>query len=471
MTITLTPITGCILFDKNDVPERLDVFKTVDWLQENIPIRTILETGEMLFYHNGIYVPGGEQYISRILASTFKNFYKYSGAPIYSRHVKSEILAMLRDSTYTEIAKFDSDLSIINMENGLYNWQTGKFLPHTPDYYSVIQIPVRFDPDARCPNIDKMINIVADEKDRMKCYEMFAYCLYRSYPIQKMFVLFGPGGTGKSYFLDVVQRMLGDVNCSNVSMQDLAKDRFASSDLYKKLANICGDLDNTAMYQVATLKQLTSNKDRIRAQRKGEKAFNFVNFAKPIFSANHLPSSKDDTSGFYRRYEIIPFMHVFGADEIDQDFLDSLTSDAEISGLFNKVVSILCDLLVRNAFTNQLNIEDAKSMYKDRSAPEESFFDQFVVEVPGETIAKNMLAMYFNEYCEILGLPKRSMSMLGRYITSNVEWIKKRAIYDNKGDHKSNYSAWKDGKSVAVWPDTMIDLKKFIEWKKANTSK
>ena len=162
MTITLTPITGCILFDKNDVPERLDVFKTVDWLQENIPIRTILETGEMLFYHNGIYVPGGEQYISRILASTFKNFYKYSGAPIYSRHVKSEILAMLRDSTYTEVAKFDSDLSIINMENGLYNWQTGEFLSHTPDYYSVIQIPARFDPDARCPNIDKMIQTVAD---------------------------------------------------------------------------------------------------------------------------------------------------------------------------------------------------------------------------------------------------------------------------------------------------------------------
>jgi hypothetical protein len=39
------------------------------------------------------------------------------------------------------------------------------------------------------------------------------------------------------------------------------------------------------MYQIDTLKKLTSNKDRIRAQRKGEKAFNFVNFAKPIFGA------------------------------------------------------------------------------------------------------------------------------------------------------------------------------------------
>jgi len=119
MTITLTDCAPCILRDKQGMPERLDVFKTVDWLQENMPVRTILETGEMLFYYNGIYISGGEQYISKILASTFNNIYRYSGVPIYSRHVKSEILAMLRDSTYTEIAKFDSDLSIINMEKWL----------------------------------------------------------------------------------------------------------------------------------------------------------------------------------------------------------------------------------------------------------------------------------------------------------------------------------------------------------------
>ena len=468
-TLTFTNCTSCILLDKHDMPERLDVFKTIEWLKENVPVRTILETGEMLFYYNGIYISGGEQYISRILTEHFGGINKDSGAPIYNKHVKSEILTMLKDSTYTEIAKFDSDLSIINMENGLYNWQTGEFLQHTPDYYSVIQIPVRFDPDARCPNIDKMIQTVADEKNVTKCYEMIAYCLYREYPIQKMFVLFGPGGTGKSHFMDVVKTILGESNCSYVSLQDMTKDRFASSDLYKKMANICGDLDNTIMYQVNTIKQITSNKDVIRAQKKGEKSFNFINYAKPIFGANHLPASKDDTSGFYRRFEIIPFMHVFTDKEFNQEFLSTLTSDAEISGLFNKVISILGDLLTRNAFTNQLTIEDTKLMYKDRSAPEESFFDQFVVEMPGETIAKNVLAMYFNEYCKILGLPKKSMSMLGRYITTNVEWVKKRAIYENKEDHKSNYSAWKDGKTVAVWPDTMIDFKKFIEWKKANS--
>ena len=73
MTKTLTDCTSCISLDKFGVPERLDVFNTIDWLRENVPVRTVLETGEMLFYYNGIYIPGGEQYISKILASTFKN--------------------------------------------------------------------------------------------------------------------------------------------------------------------------------------------------------------------------------------------------------------------------------------------------------------------------------------------------------------------------------------------------------------
>jgi putative DNA primase/helicase len=465
MALEVTDWKKCIILLK-DKPERLDVAKTVAWIKESVPIRTVLETREMLFYHEGIYIPGGEQYVSRILATAFGGINKYNDSPIYTKHVKSEVLTMLRDTTYTEISNFDADLAIINTASGLYNWQTGELKPHDPNYYSMIQVPVVVDPEATCPNIDQMIETVADPKNQAKCYEFIAYCLYRSYPIQKLFVLFGPGGTGKSYFMDVVQEMLGDVNCSNVSMQDLARDRFATSDLYMKLANICGDLDSTAMYQVAALKQITSNKDWIRAQRKGEHAFNFVNFAKPIFAANQLPASKDDTTGFYRRCEIIPFMHVFKENEFDQDFLDSLTSQSEISGLFNRVVRLLPGLIERHRFTNQLDISNAKAMYKDRSSPEESFFNQFVQEMPGQYTPKNVLWMYFNQYCEKLGVPERGKTQLGRYITANIDWIRRRAIYDNKSDHKSNYTTTIDGKSVAAWPDTYFDFEAFLEWKK-----
>jgi putative DNA primase/helicase len=369
--------------------------------------------------------------------------------------------------TYTEISEFDKDLAIINIKSGLYNWQTGELLPHDPAYFSLIQSPIVYEPSATCPCIDKLIETVADKDNRKKCYEFIAYCLYRSYPVQKMFLLFGPGGTGKTYFMDIVQSTLGELNCSHVPMQDLSGDRFATSDLYKKLANICGDLDGTAMRQVGTLKQLTSNKDVIRAQEKGEKAFNFVNFAKLIFGANKLPASSDDSTGFFRRCEIIPFMHVFERNEFDQAFLDKTTSETEISGLFNKLVKILPELLARNAFTNQLTIEEVRTMYKDRSSPEEAFFDQFVYEQPGQFTQKAVLYMYFCEYGKKLGLSPRGKNMFGRFITQNIDWIKRRAIYDGKDAHKSNYTTTVDNKPVAAWPDTYFDFAAFIEWKKS----
>jgi P4 family phage/plasmid primase-like protien len=467
MPLTLTECTSCIVLDKKgNYAERLDIAKTVAWIQENVPIRTILETKKMLFYRNGIYIPGGEEFVSRILATTFGSIHTQKDTAIYNRHTKNEILMMLRDLTYTEISDFDKDLAIINIKSGLYNWQTRELLDHDPAYFSMIQCPIVYEPSATCLAIDKLIQTVADEKNQQKCYEYIAYCLYRSYPIQKMFLLFGPGNTGKTYYMDVIQKTLGDANCSHVTMQDLACDRFATSDLYLKLSNICGDLDNTALRQVAALKQLTSNKDYIRAQEKGEKAFDFVNFAKLIFGANKLPASSDDSTGFFRRCEIIPFMHVFKPDEFDQSFLDETTSEAEISGLFNKLVKILPGLIERHEFTNQLDIDTVKLMYADRSAPEESFFDQFVCEMPGQYTQKAMLHMYYKEYCQKIGVPSKSINLLGRYITQNVEWIKKRAYYDNRNDHKSNYSTTIDGQKVAAWPDTYFDYKAFIAWKK-----
>ena len=118
MTITLTDYTPCIIKDKHGIPERLDIWRTITWIRENVPVRTILETGEILFYRNGIYVPGGEQYISRILVNAFGGINKHNEAPIYNKHVKSEILTQIRDSTYTSIEEFDSDLEIINTKSG-----------------------------------------------------------------------------------------------------------------------------------------------------------------------------------------------------------------------------------------------------------------------------------------------------------------------------------------------------------------
>ena len=50
--------------------------------------------------------------------------------------------------TYKNLEEFDSDTDIINMKDGLFNWRTKEFLPHTPDYYSLNQIPIKYNPNA-----------------------------------------------------------------------------------------------------------------------------------------------------------------------------------------------------------------------------------------------------------------------------------------------------------------------------------
>jgi len=43
------------------------------------------------------------------------------------------------------------------LKNGLLRVKTRELLPHSHEWLSTIRIPIRFDPDATCPPIDRFI--------------------------------------------------------------------------------------------------------------------------------------------------------------------------------------------------------------------------------------------------------------------------------------------------------------------------
>jgi len=115
-------------------------------------------------------------------------------------------------------------------------------------------------------------------------------------------------------------------------------------------------MDTGQLLSSDLFKQITDgSKDPIRAKRKYEHGFNFINFAKLVFATNKLPKTKDDTTGFYRRFEILRCDHVFTANEYDAETLDHLTDPEELSGFFNVAMSMLPGLLGRRAFTNEMS--------------------------------------------------------------------------------------------------------------------
>jgi len=433
-------------FTKDSIEQCLDInSRTCDVLGVNhmdlaefvlrtVPMATVVETGEILICHNGLYVRGGNEYIRSLLVKCLKGYRYKNGRDVYTTYLLNQVTDIIKGLTYVESSKFDNDLHIINMDNGLYNWYNGEFTPHDPleyqlsgrrPYFSRIQIPLVYNPHATCPHIERMLRNVLHDEDRTKVMELLAYLMYREYTLQKAFILLGPGGTGKTIFLDLLRNFTGARNCSSVSMHDLEKDRFATADLHLKLVNLFGDMEQTELPNINIMKMLTSNKDVIRAQRKGEHAFDFVNYAKLVFATNQLPMVRDDTTGFYRRVEILPFEHVFTKAEYDADLLKAITDPVELSGLFNLVMPYLKELIERNEFTNASSILDMTIKYKSQSDPVGAFVERHVEE-DADAFPPTKQEMYdaYCLFCKKHNVTPLHKNWFGKAYVKRVEWHK-----------------------------------------------
>jgi putative DNA primase/helicase len=391
---------------------------------QHLPMATIVETKELLVYVKGHFVPNGTEIVHQCLVKLLAPYHKQNGQTAYNIFLLKEVLNIIHGMTYAESKIFDSNLDIINCTNGLLNWRTGEFTEHTPDYLSRIQINVDYDPEATCPTILDVFNTILRKEDFRKALEFIAYCLYRKYPIQKAFILLGPGGTGKSHFIDVIRALLSEENVSSTSMHDLEEDRFASSDLLNKLLNENGDLSQQTLPNVNVLKMLVSNKDVIRAQRKGERAFDFINFAKIIFASNKLPRVKDDTSGFYRRIEILPFEHIFSEQEkLDSsEKLKNIVNPRELSGLLNIIIPYLEPLLERGCFSNSFEVATAKDQYKRQSEPIASFVEACIKEVADEYVAKEVVYAEYIKFCKINHIDPLHIVPFGKALKQCIPW-------------------------------------------------
>lgn len=441
-------ISSCIATDKKENPVRVNVSGCIDNLILYLNIKTIVETGEMLYYRNGVYLPYAEELVGELLTSSFHGITNNNDSPILNQQTKREILAQLRDLTYVHMEKFDNNLNIINLSNGLYNWRSDEFRPHDHNYLSRIQVPVEYNPDAKCPNVLECFHVIFKPDDIQKITEFLGYLLYRAYPGRKAFILFGNSGTGKSIFIDTCRAFVGKENASSVALQELVNDRFAGSDLFHKLLNECGDIPARPITDTAIIKQLTGNKDEVRAQKKNKNAFSFVNYAKLLFSANKLPKVEDKNSGWYNRIELIPMDHVLRSNEFSPEFLASLTSPEELSGLFNLAMTSLRKLASNSwVFTNQTDLETTTGKYDIISSPVEAFAESYLEESPEIWVARSEVFEAFKGFCRKNSIDPMSQTRFSQELRKYAPWLKDAKSCDNRKI---------DGRSVLIWPHTKL---------------
>ena len=168
------------------------------------------------------------------------------------------------------------------------------------------RFPVAYNPSVPSPETWLgFLHGLLYEDDIPTLQEYIGYCLIPSNKGQRMMVIKGSGGEGKSQIGTVLSHLFG-CNAKDGSVGKVSENRFARADLEHIHLLIDDDMRMEALRQTNYVKSLVTAQGRMDLEKKGRQSYQGWMFARLLaFSNGALQSLYDRSNGFYRRQLIL----------------------------------------------------------------------------------------------------------------------------------------------------------------------
>jgi len=383
----------------------------VKFIEDNNYIYTTKDDikSEMWIYKDGIYKPEGKSEIKELIRKVL--------GEVYNSNICNRIIEKIEADTFIDHDKFfqTNYLDEVPVENGILNIFTKQITPFNPEKVFFNKLPIKYDPDAICPNILQFLaDVLKDVDDVQVVLELFGFCLLKEYRIEKAIMFVGKGRNGKSKTLELIKRFIGVENCCSVTLNALNENSFSVSELHGKMVNLAGDLSNDSLKETGMFKE-TVGRDVISAKRKFLRDLIFVNYAKHLFACNELPRVYDLSDGFWTKWVLLEFPYKFITqnemdtldDEekvnkkiLDPDIIEKITSPLEMSGLLNVALESLNRILENRDFSYSVGTKEIKELWIRQSDSFSAFCMDCVEENYNGEISKRDLRSAFFQYCK-----------------------------------------------------------------------
>lgn len=243
--------------------------------------------------------------LSRQLSDAHKSMCKASVAAGAERFARA-------DPAHSVTADiWDSNKWLLGTPSGTLNLKDRKILSPDPTAYITRLTGVA--PQAGTPErwLDFLNQATGNDADMIAFLQrMCGYLLTGDTSEHALFFIYGPGGNGKSVFLNILQHILGDY------AETAAMDTFTASMASKHptdLAMLKGargvfasETEAGSSWAEARIKSLTGG-DRITARFMRQDFFTYAPEFKLLIVGNHAPSIKNVDEALRRRFNIIPF--------------------------------------------------------------------------------------------------------------------------------------------------------------------
>ena len=195
------------------------------------------------------------------------------------------------------------------------------------------RLPVRYNPKAAQPThwLRFLFDLLHPE-DIPTVQEFIGYCLIPSNKGQRMMVIKGRGGEGKSQIGVVLSKLFG-TNMKDGSIGKISENRFARADLEHILLCVDDDMRMEALRQTNYVKSIVTAQGQMDLERKGKQSYQGWMYARLLaFSNGDLQALYDRSDGFYRR-QLVLTTRDKPADRVDDpDIAEKMAAEAE--GIF-----------------------------------------------------------------------------------------------------------------------------------------
>lgn len=331
------------------------------------------------------------------------------------------------------VSKWDANPHLLGVKNGVINLRTGALTTDARELYITKQVQVAYSPGMSNPRWAQFLEFATGGDKELQRYLQLAagYTLTGDRHHECLFLVYGPPGSGKSTFLDVLGTLLGSYRITFAAdvLQDTGMGARGSQEYY--MAKLMGkrmlaisELPESVNVQEDAIKRLTGDQE-ISGRNPGGEPFEFLAQAKLWIGTNHRPRIRDQA--MWRRIRAIPFLHV--PEKPDPDLKPYLLDPngalpAALSWAVDGAMMLLGSTdrqpLKANASTA---VKEATEEYQASENRIGIFLDEETVRAPGAAIGAQELWTIYQQWSDDRGEKPMTYIAFGRKLQEQGEKV------------------------------------------------
>jgi putative DNA primase/helicase len=317
---------------------------------------------------------------------------------------------------------------LVDRESGRVQYSLRAKRGHDRDDMLTAVIPFAYDKRATCPKFDAFLDLFQPEPKKRRTIQQFSGMSLTAQPVQRVMYHTGTGGNGKSVWLEVLSRVLGDglsvgLPAESVSGQVQNNPSAPTPDIarcYAKRYLRIAELPKDVPLKVETIKKLTGGERwPVRTMYKGY--FEFKPTAKPHMSGNGEPKFDGADGGMRRRLSIVEWSITL-AEEKHRDFEEVVGEIvAEGSGILNWLVAGARDFL-NSGFVISEDVQKSTAEHFAEMDPCQQFLDAHIMsDVGGAGVTARAMYEGYKVFAEANGMAKMFETRFGRTMKKKLK--------------------------------------------------